>query len=65
MTLLYLFTYIFEVMHLEDLLAPVSHSEDLNALTWVNLHHTVCLDTIQNGFVAVVIYLQGHQQPYA
>lgn len=58
MALLDLFTHIFEVVHLKNLLAPVSHSEDLNALTRVNLHHTVCLYTIQNSFVLMAIYLQ-------
>lgn len=57
MALFNLFTHIFEVMHLKYLLAPVSHSEDLNALTWVNLHHTVCLHTIQHRFIPMVIHL--------
>ena len=55
------FTYIFEVVHLDDFLAPVSHPEDLHSLTWVDLQHAFCLDAIQHGFVVMVIHLQRHK----
>lgn len=60
-----LLTYIFKVVYLQNLIAPVAHSEDLNAATWVNLHHAVRLDAIQNSFVLMVIHLQRHERPYS
>lgn len=54
---------IFEVMHLENLLAPVSHFEDFNALDWVDLHRTVCLYSIQHSFVLMVIHLSQTGAP--
>lgn len=60
-----LLTYIFKVVHLQNLIAPVAHPEDLNAATRVNLHHAVRLDTIQNSFVLMVIHLQRHERPYS
>lgn len=60
-----LLTYIFKVVHLQNLIAPVAHSEDLNAATWVNLHHAVRLHAIQDSFVLMVIHLQRHERPYS
>lgn len=48
---------VFEVMDLKNLVTPVSHSEDLNAVFWVNLHHAVCLHAIHHGFVLMAIHL--------
>ncbi len=55
--------YIFEVMHLQDLVSAVSHLEHLDALRWIDFHHALSLHSIQYGFILMIIYLFRHIQP--
>lgn len=56
--------YMFEVVHLQHLLASVSHSEDLDALAGVDLHHAVRLRAVQHRFVLVIVHLRRHGQSH-
>lgn len=55
-------TYVLEVVHFKYLLAAASRSENLNTLTWVNLHDAVSLYSIQHGFVMVVVHLKSQKK---
>lgn len=46
-------------MNLENLLTPISNSEDFNLLNRVDFHQAVGLDAIQHCFVLVVVDLKG------
>lgn len=54
--------YVFEVMHLQDLVGAVSHPEDLDALSWMDFHHALSLHSVQHSFIMMVIYLFRHIQ---
>ncbi len=54
--------YIFEVVHLQDLVSAVSHPEHLDALRWIDFHQALSLHSIQYGFILIVIYLFRHIQ---
>lgn len=50
--------HIFEVVHLQNLVAAVPHPEDLDAATRVDLHHAVRLHAVHHRFVLMVVHLQ-------
>lgn len=54
-------THVLKVMNLNNLLTPVPHPEDLNMADRVDLHQAVCLHTVHNSFVLMVIHLQGQK----
>lgn len=55
-------THMFEVMNLQNFGAAVSHSENLHVLIWIDLQQTLGLNSIQYGFVWMLVHLTTHKQ---
>lgn len=51
-------TCVFKVVHFQNLLASVPHSESHEAVTRVDLHHAVRFHAVHGGLVAMVVHLQ-------